>query len=101
MTTFRSKPIRVDAMRWDDRNTEAVLRWIKDRTPGEIVFGVGCLLGHAAADTKPRLMIGPIDVAEMVDAGDWIVADGAGLYEAVPDEVFRLRYVPDGDGDAA
>lgn len=101
MTTYRSKPTRVDAMRWDGRNTEAVLRWIRGRTPGEVVFGVGCLMGHSDADTKPRLMIGPFDVAETIDAGDWIVVDGSGLYEAVPDEIFRRRFVQDGDGDAA
>lgn len=101
MTTYRSKPALVDAMRWDGRNTEAVLRWMRARTPSIVVFGVACVCGNTGVDTSPRLMIGAFDDAETVEPGDWIVADASGLYEAMPDEIFQRNFVQDGDGDVA
>jgi len=87
---FVKKPVEIQAIRWDGRNTDEVVAFVGDG-PRDV-----SLLGE-----PPALAIHTLEGVMRADVGDWIIRGVQGehypckpdIFEATYEPVFRQRYI--------
>lgn len=93
MATFRTKPVLVEALRWDGtlENAQEIQRAFgSDR----IAISNFCVVAPAVVSMRCRHIPAPVFSSRPVYAGDWVVRDPAGVVSPCDPKEFVVAYEP-------
>ena len=88
MTTYRSKPKLIEAMRWTGENNAEVMEWTGTHLD---IDGQEVLVFTPLAYPSALLWVAANNATITVEPGEWILRDKLGFYPC-KDEVFRASY---------
>ena len=94
MTTYRSKPKLIEAMRWTGENNAEVMAWTGEHVSKDLPGyddGTPLNVFVPLAYPEPILFVAANNAYIPVKPGEWILRDQLGFYPC-KDEVFRKSY---------